>query len=181
MRAHAQLLELFERFGTERRVDAHQSLVHAGDVAQAVFLLRTGAARLCLVGEDGSETTVQFFFDGDMVSSMESLVQGTRSELELRTLEPCWVRALQRDELLAQVQANPTLLGEVLAMTQHRLLDYIRLYTSAISKSPTQRYQELLERQPEQLARIPLHMLASYLGVTPVHLSRIRRLLKASR
>ena len=40
MHANARLLHLFERFGTALQVDAHQSLVHAGDVAQAVFLLR---------------------------------------------------------------------------------------------------------------------------------------------
>jgi CRP-like cAMP-binding protein len=148
-------------------------------VAQAVFLLRGGAARLCLLGEDGSETTVQFFFEGDMVSSLESMVHGTRSRLELRTLEPCTLRVLARDTVLAQVQADSALLTELLALTQARLVDYIGLYTSAISQSPTQRYQALLAQQPERLARIPLHILASYLGVTPVHLSRIRRTLKA--
>ena len=180
MHAQAHLLQLFERYGSELRVGAHQTLVHAGDVAQAVFLLRTGTARLCLLGEEGTETTVQFFFEGDMVSSLESLVQGTRSGLELRTMEPCCVRVIQRDTLLAQVQSDPSLLVEVLTLTQQRLVDYIRLYTSAIAQSPTQRYQSLLAQQPERLARIPLHILASYLGVTPVHLSRIRRRLKAT-
>jgi CRP-like cAMP-binding protein len=179
MHANARLLHLFERFGTALQVDAQQTLVHAGDVAQAVFLLRSGAARLCLLDEDGSDTTVQFFFEGDMVSSLESMMRGTRSSLELRTMEPCSVLVLPRDTVLAQVQADTALLTELLALTQARLVDYIRLYTSAISQSPTQRYQALQAQQAQQLARIPLHILASYLGVTPVHLSRIRRTLKA--
>jgi len=57
----------------------------------------------------------------------------------------------------------------------------MHLYTSAIADTPTQRYLTLMATHPQQLERIPLHILAAYLGVSAVHLSRIRRKLKNSK
>ncbi|PTO49202.1 Crp/Fnr family transcriptional regulator, partial [Burkholderia multivorans] len=83
------------------------------------------------------------------------------------------------DTVLTKFQSHATMPSELLALTQQRLVEYINLYTIAIAQTPTQRYQAMLVSQPDKLARIPLHILASYLGVTPVHLSRIRRRLKS--
>jgi len=75
--------------------------------------------------------------------------------------------------VLERLRADPDFQVDLLAFTQRRLIDYVRLYTSAIAETPTQRYLGLLVSQGERVARIPKHVLASYLGVTPVHLSRI--------
>jgi len=155
-------------------------LLRAGEVARHLYLIEAGAARLCARSADGAETSVQFFFEGDMVSSVESMVSGCPSGLDLITMEPCRLRLIHRDAVLARLRADADFQAHLLAFTQRRLIDYVRLYTSAIAETPTQRYLGLLASQGERVARIPKHVLASFLGVTPVHLSRIRRQLKAS-
>jgi CRP-like cAMP-binding protein len=55
-----------------------------------------------------------------------------------------------------------------------RMAHYARLFLSRIKDSPQERYQALLREQPEIVRRIPQHYIASYLGITPVSLSRIR-------
>lgn len=174
------LAAFFLEFGKARDVGAQHVLLRAGDVAKHLYFIQTGAARLCLHDEQGHETTVQFFFEGDVVSSLESMLAGRPSGLELITMEACHLREVERESALASVQAHPDLQSQLLALTQQRLIDYVNLYASAISQTPEQRYLDMLMREHERLARIPLHILASYLGITPVHLSRIRRKLKAT-
>ena len=115
-----------------------------------------------------------------MVCSLESMLSGCPSGLDLVTIEACDLRVIDRDRVISAIRSKPVLQSHLLSLTQQRLIDYVNLYTSAISETPTERYQAMSVTHKDQLARIPLHILASYLGVTPVHLSRIRRKLKAS-
>ncbi|HPI20504.1 MAG TPA: Crp/Fnr family transcriptional regulator, partial [Candidatus Kapabacteria bacterium] len=55
-----------------------------------------------------------------------------------------------------------------------RFRNYANLFLSRIKDSPQERYEELIKNHPEILQRIPQHYIASYLGITPVSLSRIR-------
>ena len=59
-------------------------------------------------------------------------------------------------------------------MIFQRTFDYIRHFVSFIKDSPTQRYLTLIEEKPQIIQRVPQHYIASYLGVTTVHLSRIK-------
>jgi|EP01030_Chromulinospumella_sphaerica_P011038 CRP-like cAMP-binding protein len=171
---HTTLLEL----GTVRQVDARQLLLRAGEVARRLYLIEQGCARLYLVDMQGRETSTQFFFEGDVVSSMESFLTGRPSALHLVTMEPCRVRVVEGAALKAHAKTDPALQADIQALMQQRLIHYANLYTSAIADSPTQRYQALQATHQHQLERIPLHILAAYLGVSAVHLSRIRRKLK---
>jgi CRP-like cAMP-binding protein len=179
MHVNAVLRGHFLEFGKDLHVDANTPLLRAGEVAKYVYLIQSGAVRLCVRNAEGGETSVQFFFEGDMVSSLESMVSGCPSGLDLISMEACELHVLDRDTVLSRIQSQAAMSIQLLALTQQRLVDYINLYASAIAQTPTQRYQSMLATQPDKLARIPLHILASYLGVTPVHLSRIRRKLKS--
>lgn len=180
MKSNSVLGDHFIEFGKDLHVEANQSLLHAGDVARHIYLIKAGALRLCVCNALGVETSVQFFFEGDMVCSLESMVSGRPSGLDLVTIEACDLRVIDRDTVIVAIQTNPVLQSHLLSLTQQRLIEYVNLYTSAISETPTERYQAMLAVHKEQLARIPLHILAGYLGVSPVHLSRIRRKLKTS-
>ncbi|SDO13859.1 cAMP-binding domain of CRP or a regulatory subunit of cAMP-dependent protein kinases [Rhodoferax sp. OV413] len=173
---HSTFLEL----GTRRQVDARQLLLCAGEVAQRLYLIEQGCARLYLVDAQGRETSTQFFFEGEVVSSLESFLTGRPSALYLVTMEACHLRVLEGAVIKARAKADPVLQAELQELTQQRLIHYANLYTSAIADSPTQRYLALQATHQQRLERIPLHILAAYLGVSAVHLSRIRRKLKES-
>jgi CRP-like cAMP-binding protein len=164
--------------GTHRQVEAHQLLLRAGEVAQHLYLIERGSARLYVLDAQGRETSTQFFFEGEVVSSLESFMTGSPSALSLITMEVCHLRVLKGDAVKAYIKKDAALQADLLALTQQRLIHYINLYTSAIADSPTQRYVKMQETHLQRLDRIPLHILAAYLGVSAVHLSRIRRKLK---
>ncbi len=171
---HITFLEL----GTSRQVDARQLLLRAGDVAHRLYLIEQGCARLYLIDAQGRETSTQFFFEGEVVSSLESFLTGRPSALHLVTMEACRLRVVEGTAIKARVKTDPALQADLQALTQQRLIHYANLYTSAIADSPTQRYLALQATHQQRLERIPLHILAAYLGVSAVHLSRIRRKLK---
>lgn len=168
----------FRELGTSRQVEARQPLLRAGDVARRLYLIEQGCARLYVIDEEGRETSTQFFFEGDVVSSLDSLLSGQPSALNLATMEACHLQVVEASALMQRARADTALQSELQALTQRRLIHYIKLYTSAIAHSPTRRYLDLKAAHKGQLDRIPLNILAGYLGVSAVHLSRIRRKLK---
>ena len=87
------------------------------------------------------------------------------------------VRLLERtlhDVIASGTREGRTWRADLQALLQARLIHYANLYTSAIADTPTQRYLALQVAHPHQLERIPLNILAAYLGITPTQLSRIR-------
>ncbi|NWK80185.1 Crp/Fnr family transcriptional regulator [Aquitalea sp. LB_tupeE] len=173
------LYDCFLELGISRQVEARQSLLRAGEVAQRLYLIEKGCARLCVIDSSGRETSTQFFFEGDVVASLESLLTGNPSGQYLVTIEACHLRVINAAELMKRAQSDTDLQNDLHALTQRRLIHYVNLYTSAIADSPTQRYLALRATHQQQLERIPLHILAAYLGVSAVHLSRIRRKLRS--
>ena len=71
-------------------------------------------------------------------------------------------------------EAYPNLRDSFQQIVLARMENYGRLFLSRIKDSPRERYEELLREHPEIVRRIPQHYIASYLGITPVSLSRIR-------
>lgn len=178
MTNHNLLYTCFLKLGTACQVDAHQLLLHAGEVANRLYLIEQGSARLYVLDAEGREITTQFFFEGDVVSSLESFLTGCPSAQHLITMEACLLRIVDGAAIKALIKADPTLQADLLALTQQRLVHYINLYTRSIAESPTQRYLALQAMPQKKLERIPQHILATYLGISAVHLSRIRRKLK---
>jgi hypothetical protein len=74
--------------------------------------------------------------------------------------------------------ASPELDKYIYDTIFERLLFYQKLFLSRIKDTPPQRYQELLQHHPQVVQRVPQQYIASYLGITPVSLSRIRNATK---
>lgn len=128
----------------------------------------------CFYVIDGEEKTTAFFTESEGLTPPHS-VTNTPSDLYLACVE---------DSLIAV--SNPVLEGAVFEKfprfeTLCRLVSEAQLAKSQISfdafkySSPQQRYEQLLETRPDLLQRVPLHQLASFLGITPESLSRIRK------
>lgn len=148
-------------------------LLHEGDTADAVWFVESGALRIA-ANDDGRDITLQFFFEGQMAASFESFYLQQPSRLALETIEACSLVRIRRDTFLRWQQGRPENQGFITAWLCRRLISYTDLFLSRIKNSPEQSYRSLLAEQPELLDRVPHHYIASYLGITPVSLSRIR-------
>lgn len=154
-------------------VPAKTLLLAEGRTADRLYLIRKGALRL-FFDDDGKEITFQFFFEGDAVASFDSLYRREPSLFSLESIEPTTLSVLGRDALFDLAERSPAIRWACMETLVDRFRNYQQLFLSRIAKTPQQRYEALLEERPEIVRRVPQHYLASYLGITPVSLSRIR-------
>ena len=164
-----QQLIPYEEMTAQRR----EVLLPAGAVADRVFLIQSGILRESFV-EDGKDVTVQFFFEGQAVASIASFWEGKPSEVSIEAVEQAVLKVFKKADIQAYLEQHPESASMIAKFAYGRMINYYHLFLSRIKDSPEKRYQLLLEEHPEMVARIPQHYLASYLGITPVSLSRIR-------
>jgi CRP-like cAMP-binding protein len=148
-------------------------LLNEGDVAQHLLFIERGCVRSWF-NNDGDDVTFQFFFEGSFVSSVESFMQGKPSLFHLETIEPSTLYMIHKEDLFAAAENYSILKDPFNELLCRRLYHYQKLFLSRIKNSPQHRYEELLRETPEIFKRVPHHYIASYLGITPVSLSRIK-------
>ena len=172
-------LDQLKAIGHHQTFAAGTDLLCEGDVATHLFVLEQGAVRLWH-NDDGRDITVQFFFEGQVVSSFESFYLVRPSQFSLTAIEPTTVIAVAEPALRQMLAEQPALMAVFTDYICHRFIDYTQYFLNRIEESPERRYCTLLATQPALVARVPNYELASYLGITPVSLSRIRARLKKS-
>ena len=155
------------------QLPAKTTLLEAGNVATDIFLARTGCLRSWF-NADGKDVTLQFFMPGQPVASFESLVNSAPSEYSIETILTTEVAIVNGLEFKSWVESHPEYHLQGIYFAMERLSSYQKLFLSRIKDTPQQRYEALLKEQPDIVAQIPQHYIASYLGITPVSLSRIR-------
>lgn len=157
-------------------VPAKTILLKEGEVAKKIFFIEKGCIRVWF-NNDGKDLTMQFFFEQETVASIESLKKGIPSLLTLETIEPCVIWYISKqdlDKMLPVLESTPELRNVFINNLFDRMFHYMNHFFSFLRDSPLKRYQALILEKPMVIQRIPQHYIASYLGVSSVHLSRIK-------
>lgn len=166
--------DVFAESFVYRAVPKKFRLVSVGDISREAYFINKGASRL-FFEKDGEEVSANFMFENNFVASLESFLLQVPSRQAIDTLEDCELLVLSKqrlEELIAKHQQF-NLFAKAIAETAFIMLQ--RRASSFILDSAEERYTNMLQQRPEILERVPQHMIASYLGVTPVSLSRIRK------
>lgn len=160
---------------TVRDVPKHHVLVGLGEVAREVYFLNKGCMRFYYLTEEGREITGFVFQENMFAGSHESFVSQRPSTQILETLEACELLVLPYEHLETLYDSVPKMNVFVRKLYEQRMSYAQQVVASLIMNKPAERYTSLLELQPGLANRIPQQVLATYLGITPVSLSRIRR------
>ncbi len=156
-----------------KKIDSKTILLHEGEISDAIYLIKKGAVRLWN-NDDGRDITMQFFFENQLVSSFESFYLKQPSHFSIEAIEDSVVEKISR-ELLEKISNDVANFDAVITeIVCERFIDYTNFFLSRIKNTPEKRYAELLQKNPELIERVSHHYIASYLGITPVSLSRIR-------
>ncbi|MCT3758531.1 Crp/Fnr family transcriptional regulator [Elizabethkingia anophelis] len=163
------------------KVPAKTVLLNEGEISKKLFFIEKGCIRVCF-NHDGKDITSQFFFEESVVASIESFRKNIPSPTTLETIETTTLWWIQKDDLnqmLEEIKEIPYLRDMFIDKIFERTFDYMKYFISSIKYTPQQRYLDLIRERPEIIQRVPQHYIASYLGITTVHLSRIKnKLLK---
>ena len=187
-----QLDEVLTRFGmtdaSERdkvkvictpRVFAKDALLHrAGELADHVFFICSGLVRFFYITEDGKEHNKSFSRENQFAGALQYSVQAEPCRFAIQALEPTQTLAIS-------LQGLNNLYQQSVAWAN---LGRLYLETLAVRKTEREagflldsaeaRYKDFLDQEPELVERLPLYHIASFLGITDVALSRIRRRIK---
>ncbi|HSZ86635.1 MAG TPA: Crp/Fnr family transcriptional regulator [Puia sp.] len=157
-------------------VPAKFVLLKEGEISKKAYLIEKGCLRVWF-NHNGKDITFQFFFENEGVSSAESFRKNIPSYFTIETIEPCilhWIHKKDIDRIIKQTNEIPELRENMMNILFERQLHYMKHFLSFIKDTPTQRYLNLVKEYPKIVQRVPQQYIASYLGITPVSLSRIR-------
>lgn len=167
------MLNLLENISVPQKIKLKTILIAEGEHAKELFYIQKGCIRAWF-NHAGKETTLQFFFEGETVTAFESFMDNKVSTIYIETIENCEIQRISKIDFLDLVQNNDIFKDWFYQTAIHKLIIHSNRLLSLLKNKPYERYQELLAQNPEIIARIPQHYIASYLGITPVSLSRIR-------
>lgn len=148
-------------------------LLEKGKVADKLYFIHKGCLRLYFYN-NGNDITFQFFFEKDIVASFDSLYYRQPSMFYLESIETTEISVIKRADFFRLIDESM----EVRKLYENKLIErfrtYQQLFLDHIKYTPQQRYEKLIKEEPQIIQRVPQHYIASYLGITPVSLSRIR-------
>ncbi|MES2111787.1 MAG: Crp/Fnr family transcriptional regulator [Bacteroidota bacterium] len=171
-----QYLDKYLPFQTRLEVPSKSVLLEEGKVSQNYIFIEKGCVR-AFFNNNGDDKTVQFFFENEGLTSFESFVNNTPSLLTVETIEPSVIYLLPKryvNQLMDELASEPDFVHLMMQISAGRQTHYMNEFFSFIRDTPEQRYQNLLSQRPHIVQRVPQHYIASYLGVSTVHLSRIK-------
>ena len=163
-----------------QNVAAKSQLVEAGAIAKHIYFIEEGLFRTYRI-ENGKEISTYFSCDGQAISCFSSFITQSPSTEYLQALEDSKTYSLSYQNLqkLYKVSQQFEALSRLFA-EQNYLCILNRSHTMQ-TKTAKEKYEEFLNKYaPKIIQRVPQHQLASYLGVAPESLSRIRKELSIS-
>jgi CRP-like cAMP-binding protein len=162
-------------FLSVKKLRKKQYLLQEGDVCKSIAFVEKGILRAYAINETGTEHIIQFALEGWTVSDLYSFLTGEQATYNIDALENAELVLISKtahEELLQQVPKYETYIR--LQMTNAYIALQKRL-ASTVSLSLEERYKIFTATYPDLIQRVPQHMIASYMGLTPETLSRIRR------
>ena len=153
----------------------NEHLLQEGQVCTSVAFVNQGILVYYKRLKSGEEATTDFAFESDWVTDNRSRLSRTPSQINIKAITPAELLIITQENLEKCYQAVPKTerLGRVLIEQA-----FVRIAMQSIdlqTLSSGQRYQKLLKEHPEIVRQVPLYHIASYLGIAPKSLSRIRR------
>jgi len=157
-----------------KRMLKRQFLLQEGDVCREIAFIEKGALYSYSVDGKANQHVMQFGFEGWWIADLHSFFTGTPSTLNIEVMEDAELLLIDRsshEELLEEIPAyeryQRTIMQNAYVALQQRV-------ENALGLTAEEKYARLLERSPEFMNRVPLNLVASYLGMSSETLSRVR-------
>ncbi len=167
--------DISTKFFIQKKLKKHQFLLNEGDVCRHVAFVNSGCLRKYSIDNKGAEHIIQFAIEDWWISDLDSFFSGLPSKVNIDALQDSEILLLEksaREEMLNNCPKMERLFRLQIeagyAATQQRIVD-------SLSSSAEERYLKFIKAYPKIFELVPQNQIASYLGITPQSLSRIRK------
>jgi CRP-like cAMP-binding protein len=157
-----------------KKLRKKQYLLQEGDVCRYTAFVEKGILRTFSVDEKGNEPILQFSMEGWWIADLYSFLTEEFSQYNIEALEDCELLLITKENWEILLDKVPAFERYFRLLIQNNLIATQRRLMSSLSESAEEKYTKLINNFPGCIQRVPQHMIASYLGITPETLSRIR-------
>ena len=165
------ILSAFEPFYIKKKKD----LLRYGDVCMHIDFIVKGCLRSYYVDEKGIEHIYQIRMDNSWISDLESFFSRKPSKYYIEALEDTQLLRITQEDLDKLYEEIPSLERYFRILFQKAYVNSLKRLSSTMWEPAVDRYENLIKKHPDMFQRVPLVYIASYLGITPESLSRIRK------
>ncbi len=159
----------------QRELKEGDCLLQSGDIAKNLFFIAAGVLRIVTTNERGVEATCFFLKENQFCTILNSFNNEVAAPEGIQAACDSVVLVISKTTLLALYKQIPYLKALIDQVMQQTLLDKIQTRNAYLGYDAATRYRLFLTRQPDIALKVPLNDIASYLGITPQSLSRIRK------
>ncbi|GAC1382136.1 MAG: Crp/Fnr family transcriptional regulator [Ginsengibacter sp.] len=167
--------ERIKSFFIPKKIRRKQYLLQEGDICRYMAFVERGLLRSYNVDDKGYEHMIQFAWDGWWISDTYSFLSEEAAAYNIDAIEDAELLLLSRSHFEAMTIEVPKMERYFRILFQNNIISKEKRLLSSITYSAEEKYTKLAENNPQLIQRIPQNLIASYLGITPETLSRIRK------
>jgi len=170
--------KLFEGRVTQRNIKRRQMILQEGFVCKHYSFVVKGCFRMYGVDAKGAEHNIQFAAENDWTADIGSFHTGKSSRLFIEAVEASIILQIEKQDLYFLYRSIPKLDRIFKVIVENKFVELQNHVLQNISSTAQERYLNFLEQYPQLAQRLPNTQIASYIGITPEFLSKIRSELK---
>ena len=170
----AELAFILSKWSVEKLVAKNNFLSREGDTERYLYYVIEGILRIYYL-HDGEEVCVGFSYDDTLICSYPSFISNQPAEYYIEALTDLRLIGISRDDFYDLINSSSNMEKCWRRFTEEALLGKIKRETEMLTFTPEERYARLWNRSPHLFQLVPQKYIASYLGMQPETLSRVKR------
>lgn len=159
---------------TERKIKRKQYILQEGDICKYFTYIVEGCLKMYGVDNSGTEHNLIFAAEDEWITDLDSLHKERPSKLFIEAIEPATILQISKGDLWYLYTNYPRFDRNFRVIIEDKYIELQNRLLQTFSTTAYQRYESFLEQYPKLANRLPNTQIASYLGITPEFLSKIR-------
>ncbi|MBO5053201.1 MAG: Crp/Fnr family transcriptional regulator [Muribaculaceae bacterium] len=166
--------ELCVKEGKLRHYERGEEFAKVGELARYIGYIKSGTLKYVAFSSEGTEHVVGMEFEGEFVSDSTFPFFGKKARVSIVAVTPCEIYCFPVQDIVKRMREDAKLKEIVMHTTEAIFSTVYDRYMALYCKTPQERYDELVNRHPDLFDLFSLKDIASFLNITPTHLSRLR-------
>lgn len=167
--------ELCVSKGTLRHFAKGEEFVSIGNVSRYIGFIQSGTLKYVARSADGTEHVMGLVFGEGFVADWPFCLYGQKAKLSIIAVSDCEIYCVPTKDVNEKIEADSNFKDIVMHATEAVYTTVYDRYVDLYVKTPQQRYDDLINRHPDLFDLFSLKDIASFLKITPTHLSRLRK------